>query len=363
MICSCLAALLKAPAVQAEEQSILADWGPLVVHFDKNESGLSDGDKAKISELLQQHDLGETGHIFVVGYTDSTGARKYNYKLSRRRAQQVRQSIISLFDLDPHKIIAVGQGPESPVADNGDKKGRARNRRAEIYLSHVVNRELQDQYRQDDPQLETIDAFIEQARRKLLRNDLTGALVDLRKARAAGGDRYSSWHTLYGIAGFFTDAPLAKIRAHLQTALRLDADNVEARNFLGRVEARQRVASGQVTASMGRSVQDAIAVISMDQQAEYLMLFGVEPVYHHELEGKAVDVWECRDRLQAPVAYYFDHSQVFAREFGAGEAMSQGSPAPDPSRSLRQPVASEPEKPGTPSLSQPQQVWQSRIFR
>lgn len=363
MVSCCLAALLKASAVQAVEESVLADWGPLVVHFDKNKTGLGDGDKAKISELLQQYDLGDTGRIFVVGYTDSTGAKKYNYKLSRRRAQQVRRSIISLFDLDPRKIIAVGQGPESPVADNKNKKGRARNRRAEIYLSNVVNRELQDKYRQADPQLEAIDTLIDQARHKLLRNDLTGALVDLSKARAVGGDRYSSWHTLYGIAGFFTDAPLDEIKAHLQIALRLDAGNVEARSFLGRVQARQRVASGQVTASMGRSAQDAIPVNSMDQQAEYLMLFGVEPVYHHELEGKAVDVWECRDRLQTPVAYYFDHSQVFAWRFSAGEAMSQGSVAPDLSRTSPKPVASDPEKPDTPSLGQPQQVWQSRVFR
>jgi hypothetical protein len=86
-------------------------------------------------------------------------------------------------------------------------------------------------------------------------------------------------------------------------------------------------------------------------------------VYHHELEGKAVDVWECRDRLQTPVAYYFDHSQVFAWRFGAGEAMSQGSVAPDLSLTSPKPVASAPEKPDTPSLGQPQQVWQSRVFR
>ncbi|MEJ2037419.1 MAG: OmpA family protein [Desulfosarcinaceae bacterium] len=350
----------KVDRIDQMDQPASVDWGPLSVHFDQNKSGLSEADRTKIRDLLERYDLGGAGRIFVVGYTDSTGARTFNYNLSRRRARQVRRSIISITGIDPGKIITVGRGPENPVGDNTRKKGRANNRRAEIYLSGAVNRELRNQYGQDDPQLETIDTLIEQAGKKMRRNNLPDALSDLQKARAVGGDRYSRWHSLYAIAGFLADAPLQKVRAHLQTALQLDKGNAEARDFLGRVEAREKVAAGQVTPAMGRSAADAIAVISLPQQYEYLALFGVEPHCHHELDGTALEVWEGSNRQQEPVAYYFDRSRVLAWQFGADPAEAASLPGPSASRTSPKPVET---GRAVAALDEAPQVWQSRVFK
>jgi hypothetical protein len=356
---------LQANAAVALDQTLLADWGPLVVHFDKNKTDLSEGDKAKVRELLRQYDLGDVGRIFVVGYTDSTGAKDYNYKLSRRRAERVRRSIISVFDLSPQKIIAVGKGPESPLADNKKKTGRARNRRAEIYLSHAVNRALQDKYHQADPHLETVDILLTKARQELLQGELPAALSTLKKAQAVGADRFSQWHSLYAVAGFLTDTPLQTIKAHLETALLLDAENFEAQAFLGRVEAREKVSAGQVTAAMGRSAADAIEVISMEQQHEYLNLFDVEPLYHHEMQDAPIDVWECRNLQQQPVAYYFNRSQVYTRHFDVPPAKIT-RPFPFVSPAHAQVPASDSAGPETPvpsAQSSPQDIWQSKLFK
>ena len=79
--------------------------------------------------------------LLVIGYTDNTpigsGLERKgvdsNQELSQRRAESVRQFLISE-GADPSLIVAVGQGDEHPVASNGTAEGRAKNRRVELSL-------------------------------------------------------------------------------------------------------------------------------------------------------------------------------------------------------------------------------------
>lgn len=48
----------------------------------------------------------------VVGHTDAKGSRDYNLKLSQRRADAVRDMLVSLFRVEPERLIAVGLGEE-----------------------------------------------------------------------------------------------------------------------------------------------------------------------------------------------------------------------------------------------------------
>lgn len=70
--------------------------------------------------------------IEVRGHTDSTGNPVINLDLSQRRAQAVRDALIEM-GIDPGRITAVGYGQEFPIADNGTREGRARNRRVEAF--------------------------------------------------------------------------------------------------------------------------------------------------------------------------------------------------------------------------------------
>jgi outer membrane protein OmpA-like peptidoglycan-associated protein len=65
----------------------------------------------------------------IEGHTDIVGTRRYNLKLSQRRAQSVK-NVLTRFGIDPKRISIKGFGPSRPVADNETVKGRRKNRRA-----------------------------------------------------------------------------------------------------------------------------------------------------------------------------------------------------------------------------------------
>ncbi|MAE69296.1 MAG: flagellar motor protein MotB [Gemmatimonadetes bacterium] len=76
--------------------------------------------------------------IEIGGYTDSQGGAAFNEKLSRSRADAVRDYLTKSFaGIDAKQLKAAGYGEAKPIADNGTKEGRARNRRVEF---KVLNR-------------------------------------------------------------------------------------------------------------------------------------------------------------------------------------------------------------------------------
>lgn len=50
--------------------------------------------------------------FLVVGHTDASGKREYNLKLSQRRANAVREALITTFRISPTRVSAVGLGEE-----------------------------------------------------------------------------------------------------------------------------------------------------------------------------------------------------------------------------------------------------------
>ena len=73
-------------------------------------------------------------NILVEGHTDSVGSAKDNLELSRKRAESVREYLVSR-GIDANKIQAKGIGKERPVADNSTADGRANNRRVELIVT------------------------------------------------------------------------------------------------------------------------------------------------------------------------------------------------------------------------------------
>jgi adhesin transport system outer membrane protein len=73
----------------------------------------------------------------VEGHTDSNGETAYNQDLSERRAQAVRDLLVSQYSVNPAQLDAVGRGESMPVADNGTAQGRSLNRRVELILDVV----------------------------------------------------------------------------------------------------------------------------------------------------------------------------------------------------------------------------------
>jgi outer membrane protein OmpA-like peptidoglycan-associated protein len=71
--------------------------------------------------------------IVINGHTDSTHTKEYNMELSRRRALSVAEWLIEQ-GLDAKQLEIRPHGESQPVADNATEKGRALNRRVEIFL-------------------------------------------------------------------------------------------------------------------------------------------------------------------------------------------------------------------------------------
>jgi outer membrane protein OmpA-like peptidoglycan-associated protein len=69
--------------------------------------------------------------VQVSGYTDNTGSRSANIRLSQARAQTVER-FLEATGVSPAQVSSKGLGPENPVASNRTAAGRAKNRRVEL---------------------------------------------------------------------------------------------------------------------------------------------------------------------------------------------------------------------------------------
>ncbi|MCC6396959.1 MAG: OmpA family protein [Bacteroidetes bacterium] len=70
--------------------------------------------------------------VEIRGYTDNVGRKASNVRLSQRRADAVRNHLISK-GISPDRITAKGLGPDNPVAPNDTPEGRQQNRRIEFF--------------------------------------------------------------------------------------------------------------------------------------------------------------------------------------------------------------------------------------
>jgi outer membrane protein OmpA-like peptidoglycan-associated protein len=73
----------------------------------------------------------------VEGYTDSIGSDEYNQTLSEKRAESVRDYLVSS-GVSMNNVAAQGMGKADPVADNSTAAGRKLNRRVEMIVSGDV---------------------------------------------------------------------------------------------------------------------------------------------------------------------------------------------------------------------------------
>ena len=71
----------------------------------------------------------------IGGYTDNSGDRAYNLKLSQDRAEAAMNRIATL-GVDRSRLEAEGYGDTHPIADNATPQGRLRNRRVDIRVTN-----------------------------------------------------------------------------------------------------------------------------------------------------------------------------------------------------------------------------------
>jgi outer membrane protein OmpA-like peptidoglycan-associated protein len=103
------------------------------VLFDFNQYTLTAGAREKLAKvagiLLAYGSLSSR----LEGYTDNIGDDPYNLRLSRMRAEAVKDYLVSQ-GVPAASLIAVGFGSADPVASNSTATGRQQNRRVELVI-------------------------------------------------------------------------------------------------------------------------------------------------------------------------------------------------------------------------------------
>ena len=69
--------------------------------------------------------------VEIGGHTDDTGTDEYNMELSQRRADAVRDYLMSK-GINGSRLVAKGYGKTDPINRSGTEEGRAQNRRVEL---------------------------------------------------------------------------------------------------------------------------------------------------------------------------------------------------------------------------------------
>lgn len=103
------------------------------VLFETGSAKLNPSSYKSLDELATFMKRKITMVIEIAGHTDNVGSAENNLGLSQKRAETVRNYLITKGVL-PTRITAKGYGQNEPVATNDTENGRQQNRRTEVRI-------------------------------------------------------------------------------------------------------------------------------------------------------------------------------------------------------------------------------------
>ena len=113
------------------ESGVVVTLGDVL--FASGETGLVEGARSSLEEVVDLLQTEPEKKIRVEGHTDASGESATNLSLSEQRAQAVADTLIDL-GVAADRITVIGMGEDFPIASNEDPEGRARNRRVDVIL-------------------------------------------------------------------------------------------------------------------------------------------------------------------------------------------------------------------------------------
>jgi OOP family OmpA-OmpF porin len=116
------------PAPSSVRQSVVIQADAL---FDFDKSVVRPDGKRAIDDALGKLNGVDVEMVIATGHTDSVGTERYNQRLSERRANAVKEYLVSK-GVPASKITTIGKGESQPVATNKTAEGRQKNRRVDI---------------------------------------------------------------------------------------------------------------------------------------------------------------------------------------------------------------------------------------
>ncbi|MDR2205227.1 MAG: OmpA family protein [Flavobacteriaceae bacterium] len=105
-----------------------------MVNFGFDSADLTSVAKANLDKLATVLINNPDTNINIYGHTDDKGADAYNQTLSEKRANAVKNYLISK-GISSSRMFAMGMGEAEPIASNTTDAGRAENRRVEFAIT------------------------------------------------------------------------------------------------------------------------------------------------------------------------------------------------------------------------------------
>lgn len=83
----------------------------------------------QVSQVLMQD---KNIKLNIIGHTDADGPDDANLKLSKDRAEAVKNALVNIYKISAERLTTEGKGETQPVGDNATSDGKAQNRRVEF---------------------------------------------------------------------------------------------------------------------------------------------------------------------------------------------------------------------------------------
>jgi len=105
------------------------------VKFGFDTADLSPEGQAAIDDFAAKiKEQNQNVYVEIQGHTDNVGSAKYNEELGLLRAEAVRRYLNQKHGFPLHRINVISYGETAAVADNGNRQGRAQNRRVALVV-------------------------------------------------------------------------------------------------------------------------------------------------------------------------------------------------------------------------------------
>jgi hypothetical protein len=144
-----IAALVVSMITVTDAESIGNDQGTpengvanVVVLFDTAKTNVKgeelDGMK-RIADIMTRD---SQATAVIEGYTDNSGKKSANLKLSKLRAENVKKHLVEKLKIEASRLKTMGYGQSKPIVSNATAEGRQKNRRVVVVIKAVEGARL-----------------------------------------------------------------------------------------------------------------------------------------------------------------------------------------------------------------------------
>jgi len=106
------------------------------INFSYNKALIRKSSYALLNQLVEIAKSCPESKIVIEGHTDSDGSKKYNQRLSEKRAKSVKQYLVQ-HGIEPNRLESMGYGELKPLVENSTRDAKKQNRRIEFNVKGV----------------------------------------------------------------------------------------------------------------------------------------------------------------------------------------------------------------------------------